>query len=193
MRLSTCPWTMTDDEDFLLGRPEGRLAGGGGGLLRPRLRVRRRLWRHSPTRPSAAKRLTTSGFWAWTERRSRDDDRCPRLAARPCLVEREPASQPALGGNSNGADRSRREPTQARPEAARGEAERAERGRPREEASGRSDVGATTRERGSKDGSASRLSSSRKSLISGDSKAQPASGKGLSNTSSSLPKYTELS
>ena len=23
MRLSTCPWTMTDDEDFLLGRPAG--------------------------------------------------------------------------------------------------------------------------------------------------------------------------
>ena len=39
------------------------------------------------------------------------------------------AGRPTSGGNSNGADRSR------------SEAERAERGRPREEASGRSDVG----------------------------------------------------
>ena len=29
--------------------------------------------------------------------------------APPCLVKREPAGQPASGGNSNGADRSRRE------------------------------------------------------------------------------------
>ena len=41
---------------------------------------------------------------------------------------REPAGQPTPGGNSNGADRSR------------SEAERAEQGRPRDEASGRSDV-----------------------------------------------------
>ena len=27
----------------------------------------------------------------------------------PCLLKREPADQPASGGNSNGADRSRRE------------------------------------------------------------------------------------
>ena len=32
MRLSTCPWMITDDEDFLLGRPEGRLADGGEGF-----------------------------------------------------------------------------------------------------------------------------------------------------------------
>ena len=105
----------------------------------------------------------------------------PRSRSHPA-----PADRPAPGGNSNGADRSRREPTQARPQAARSEAERAERGRPREEASGRSDGGATTRERGSKD--ATRLSSSRKSLISGDSEAQPASGRGRSEAPSSPPK-----
>ena len=46
-----------------------------------------------------------------------------------CLGTREPADQPASGGDSNGADRSR------------SEAERAQRGRPRDEASGRSDAG----------------------------------------------------
>ena len=57
--------------------------------------------------------------------------------------------------------------------------------------------GATTRERGLKDGSASRLSSSRKSMISGDSEAEraqrerprdEASGRGRSKTPSSPPK-----
>ena len=42
----------------------------------------------------------------------------------PYLVTREPAGRPTSGGNSNGADHSRREPTQARPQAARSEAER---------------------------------------------------------------------
>ena len=37
------------------------------------------------------------------------------LSLPPCLVTREPAGQPISGGNSNGADRSRSEPTQARP------------------------------------------------------------------------------
>ena len=50
--------------------------------------------------------------------------------------------------------------------------------------------GATTRERGSKDGSASRLSSSRESsALSNDSEAQPASGRGRSETPPSLPTY----
>ena len=94
--------------------------------------------------------------------------------------------------------------------------------RPRDEASGRSDVGATTRERGSNDGSASRLSSLREifdfplavrtlrvlptlpddvrqaarirrilapsresEALSNDSEAQPASGRGRSETPSS--------
>ena len=65
--------------------------------------------------------------------------------------------------------------------------ERSERGLAAKRAGGAT-RGATTRERGSKDGSRSRLSSSRKSLIAGDSEAQPASGRGRSETSSSPPK-----
>ena len=40
-----------------------------------------------------------------------------------CLVTRGPAGHPASGGTSNGADRPRSEPTQARPQAARSEAQ----------------------------------------------------------------------
>ena len=161
--------------------------------------------------------------------------RCLRFRE-PCLVTREPAGQPASGGNSNGADRSR------------GEAERAKRGRPRDEASGKSDArsddtrapradastaaGRARRGRVSGAREASRRSEReerRRSddtrawferrnasfvipeersssvdrgspirslpeiLISGDSEAQPASGRGRSETLSLPPKYATLS
>ena len=76
-----------------------------------------------------------------------------------CFVEREWTGQPASGGTGRGCALGGRGLGTKR--------------------AGEATLGATTREHGSNDGSRGRRSSSRKSLISGDSEAQPSRAQGL--------------
>ena len=98
-------------------RPDGPGGPGAGGSTRRRPPVGTVGGRRG-TRPPHGTQCTEM-----------DDGRFVAFRFRaPCFGTQEPAGQLAPGGTSNGADRSR------------SEAERAERARPREEASGRSDV-----------------------------------------------------